>query len=73
MEHIHKLKADKPPEKLLADQAEGHRSKNKEVCKCSKELLQTKKEEVIKTVQGGRDQEIKLLLSRLYIVAWVVT
>ncbi|MBZ3885994.1 60S ribosomal protein L19 [Sciurus carolinensis] len=60
MEHIHKLKVDKASEKLLGDQAEACRSKTKETCKRPEERLQAKKEEIIKTVQGGRDQEIKL-------------
>lgn len=69
MEHIHKLKLDKTHKKLLVNQAEAHRSKTKEACKHHEEHLQTKKEEIIKTVQEGRDQGIKFSPSSLYIVA----
>ena len=71
MEHIHKLKVDKA-RKLLADQAEARRSKTKEACKRREERLQANKEEIIKTVQGGRDEEIKFSPSSLYIVALAI-
>ena len=69
IEHIHKLKADKARKNLLADQAEARRSKTKEARKRCEERLRAEKEEIIKTVQGGRDQEIKFSPSSLYIVA----
>lgn len=49
-------KADKTHNKLLADQAEAHRSKTQEACKLHEEWLQAKREEIIKTVEG---KEIK--------------
>nr|KAF6480894.1 hypothetical protein HJG59_010688 [Molossus molossus] len=67
------LKEDKAPKKLLDDQVEAHKSKTKEACKRHQEQLQAKKEDIIKTVQGGRDQEIKLHLSYLYTVALAMT
>lgn len=65
MEHINELKEGRQDNKLLADKAEAHRSKTKEARKLHEEWLQAKREEVIKTLQGGRDQEINLRLSYL--------
>ncbi|ELW50371.1 60S ribosomal protein L19 [Tupaia chinensis] len=60
------------PEKLLADQAEACRAKTKEARMRREGHLQTK-EEIIKAVQGGRDQGRKLPVSHLYTVALAVT
>lgn len=74
MEHIHELKEGRQDyNKLLADQAEAHRSKTKEARKLHEEWLQAKREEIVKTVRGERDQEINLHLSYLYIVTSAVT
>lgn len=57
MEHIQKLKSDKASKKLLADEAEAHRSNAKKACKLYEEKLQSEKEEVIMTVSKEEETQ----------------
>ncbi|ELK38025.1 60S ribosomal protein L19 [Myotis davidii] len=70
--HSRRLKADQAQKQLLADQAEARRSETEEARRRREERLWAKKEEIIRTVQGGRDQETKLPLSSLYTVALAI-
>ncbi|KAJ1198517.1 hypothetical protein NDU88_002357 [Pleurodeles waltl] len=63
MEHIHKLEAEKANKKLPADQTEACRLKTKEAGKSYEESLQAKKEEIIKSIKEGTDQEVVSLPS----------
>ena len=57
MEHVHKVQADKAPQKLLADEAEAHRSKAKAACKHHKDQHQAKEKEIIEAL--SKEEETK--------------